>query len=185
MWGGSGVGRHGKPCSQPGLRPPSVLVLVFLLMFLNLIVLGGCKSFLEGGRGEGSGEPGQPGREGDGCLGLRREGRVLVPPPPLISVWPWARTSAGSGSPHRVPSGPSGLPLGVFMGQDGAGPRGPGTGAGAGRAHLSGIENANDARDNRAVLTFVFLADELDVSKFAEVEVALLLQPIHGQLQIQ
>lgn len=106
MWGGSGVGRHGKPCSQPGLRPPSVLVLVFLLMFLNLIVLRGCKSFLEGGRGEGSGEPGRQGREGDGCLGLGRKGQVLVPPPLLISVWPWAPTSAGS--PHRVPSGPSG-----------------------------------------------------------------------------
>lgn len=56
---------------------------------------------------------------------------------------------------------------------------------GEGGAHLSGIENANDARDNRAVLTFVFLADELDVSKFAEVEIALFLQPVHCQLQIQ
>lgn len=65
--------------------PPSVLVLVFLLVFLDLVVLRGCKSF------------------------------------------------------------------------------------------LGGIEDANDARDDRAVLTFVFLADELDVSEFAEVEVALLL----------
>ena len=48
-----------------------------------------------------------------------------------------------------------------------------------GRTHLGGIEDANDARDDRAVLTFVFLADELNVSKFAEVEVTLLLQPIH------
>lgn len=46
MWGGRGVGA----CSQPGLEPPSVLVLVFLLVFLNLIVLRGCKAFLEGGR---------------------------------------------------------------------------------------------------------------------------------------
>lgn len=91
MWGGSG----GEACRQPGLEPFSVLVLVFLLMFLNLVVLRGRKSF------------------------------------------------------------------------------------------LSGIENANDARDNRAVLTFVFLADELDVSQFAEVEVAFLLQPVHCQLQIQ
>lgn len=53
------------------------------------------------------------------------------------------------------------------------------------KSFLSGIENANDARDDRAVLTLVFLADELDVSEFAEVEVALLLQPVHGQLQIQ
>lgn len=71
-------------------------------------------------------------------------------------------------------------------GRMGQGPMGLGRErVGAGRAHLSGIENANDARDNRAVLTFVFLADELNVSKFAEVEITLLLQPVHGQLQIQ
>lgn len=41
-------------CSQPGLEPPSVLVLVFLLVFLNLVVLRRCKAFLEwGGRGQG------------------------------------------------------------------------------------------------------------------------------------
>lgn len=85
MWGWERGGDARNPCSQPGLEPPSVLVLVFLLVFLNLIVLRGCKSF------------------------------------------------------------------------------------------LSGIENANDARDDRAVLTFVFLADELNVSKFAEVEVTFLL----------
>lgn len=44
------MGEARKPCSQPGLGPPSVLVLVLLLVFLNLIVLRGCKSFLEGGR---------------------------------------------------------------------------------------------------------------------------------------
>lgn len=72
-------GEARQPCSQPGLGPPSVLVLVFLLVFLNLIVLGGCKSFLEGGKGEGSGEPGRPGRGGDFCW-------EPVPPPLLISV---------------------------------------------------------------------------------------------------
>lgn len=79
MWGGSRAGEARQPCSQPGLEPPSVLVLVFLLVFLNLIVLGGCKSFLEGGKGEGSGEPGRPGRGGDFCW-------EPVPPPLLISV---------------------------------------------------------------------------------------------------
>lgn len=73
------------------------------------------------------------------------------------------------------PQAPRVPPLVVVTGQDAARPR----------AHLSGIENANDARDNRAVLTFMLLADELDVSKFAEVEVTLLLQPIDGQLQVQ
>lgn len=90
MWG-----RGGEACSQPGPGPPSVLVLVVLLVLLNLIVLGGCKSF------------------------------------------------------------------------------------------LGGVENADDARDDGAVLAFVFLADELDVPEFAEVEVALLLQPVHRQLQVQ
>lgn len=52
--------RGGEACSQPGLGPPSVLVLVVLLVFLNLIVLGGCKSFLEVGR-EGNSEAGRPG----------------------------------------------------------------------------------------------------------------------------
>lgn len=92
MWGWEW---GGEACSQPGLEPLSVLVLVFLLVFFNLVVLRRCKSF------------------------------------------------------------------------------------------LSGIENANDARDNRAVLTFMFLADELYVSEFAEVEVALFLQAVHCQLQIQ
>lgn len=57
MWGGSG----GEACRQPGLEPFSVLVLVFLLMFLNLVVLRRRKSFLEGGKGEGSGELARPG----------------------------------------------------------------------------------------------------------------------------
>lgn len=50
---------------------------------------------------------------------------------------------------------------------------------------LRGIENANDARDDRAVLTFMFLADQLDVSQFAEIEIPFFLQPIYGQLQVQ
>lgn len=60
MWGWAREGRHGKLRSQPGLAPPSVLVLVFLLVFFNLIILRGCKSLLEG-EGEGSGEPDRPG----------------------------------------------------------------------------------------------------------------------------
>lgn len=91
---GVGMGGGTEPCSQPGLEPPSVLVLV-LLVFFNLIILRGCKSF------------------------------------------------------------------------------------------LSGIQNANDARNDRAVFTLVFLADELDVTQFAEVEVSLLFQPVHCQLQVQ
>lgn len=50
MWEWSREGGMGKPCSQPGLRPPSVFVLVFLLMLFNLIVLRGCESFLKGGK---------------------------------------------------------------------------------------------------------------------------------------
>ena len=46
------MGRPGKRSGQPGLGPPSVLVLVFLLVFLDLVVLRGCKSFLEWGKGE-------------------------------------------------------------------------------------------------------------------------------------
>lgn len=95
-------------------------------------------------------------------------------------------TSAHSPYPckfFKAPSGPT--PSGLRARRNGGGPSGPGTLAGEGGAHLSGIENANDARDNRAVLTFVFLADELDVSKFAEVEITLFLQPVHCQLQIQ
>lgn len=38
-----GQGSH----SQSGLVPPSVLVLVFLLVFFNFIILRGCKSLLE------------------------------------------------------------------------------------------------------------------------------------------
>lgn len=49
MWGGqSGCGRGSR--SQPGLAPPSVLVLVFLLVFFNLIILRRCESLLEGKR---------------------------------------------------------------------------------------------------------------------------------------
>lgn len=57
MWG---WGWGGEACSQPGLEPLSVLVLVFLLVLLDLVILRGCKSFLEGGKGEGSGESGRP-----------------------------------------------------------------------------------------------------------------------------
>lgn len=58
-------------------------------------------------------------------------------------------------------------------------------GRGEKRAHLSGVENADDARDDRAVFTLVLLADELDVTQFAKIEVPLFLQPVHRQLQVQ
>lgn len=48
MLGGMWRGAARRPRGQPGLRPLSVLVLVFLLVFLNFIILRGCKSFLEG-----------------------------------------------------------------------------------------------------------------------------------------
>lgn len=107
---------------------------------------------------------------------------------PLFSVLCDRGLVTSARSPHRSMffKAPSGLtPSGLRAWRNGGGPSGPGALAGEGSAHLSGIENANDARDNRAVLTFVFLADELDVSQFAEVEVAFLLQPVHCQLQIQ
>lgn len=44
-----GMGGQGSH-SQSGLAPPSVLVLVFLLVFFNFIILRGCKSLLEGRR---------------------------------------------------------------------------------------------------------------------------------------
>lgn len=50
--------------------------------------------------------------------------------------------------------------------------------------HLRGIEDADDACDDGAVLVLVLLADELNVPQFAEVEIPLLLQPIHCQLQV-
>lgn len=50
MWGGQSGGGQGSR-SQPGLAPPLVLVLVFLLVFFNFIILRGCKSLLEGSRG--------------------------------------------------------------------------------------------------------------------------------------
>lgn len=53
------------------------------------------------------------------------------------------------------------------------------------RAHLRGIENANDARDDGAVLALMFLADQLDVSQFAEIEISFFLKPVYGQLQVQ
>lgn len=58
-------------------------------------------------------------------------------------------------------------------------------GGGEERAHLSGVENTDDARDDRAVFAFVFLADQLNVTQFAEIEVSFFLQPIHRQLQVQ
>lgn len=51
MWGGQSGDGQGC-CSQPGLEPPSVLVLVFLLVFFNLIILRGCKSLLQEGERE-------------------------------------------------------------------------------------------------------------------------------------
>lgn len=50
--------------------------------------------------------------------------------------------------------------------------------------HLRGVEDADDAGDDGAVLVLVLLADELNVPQFAEVEIPLLLQPIHCQLQV-
>lgn len=50
---------------------------------------------------------------------------------------------------------------------------------------LRGIENANDARDDGAVLALMFLADQLDVSQFAEIEISFFLKPVYGQLQVQ
>lgn len=52
------------------------------------------------------------------------------------------------------------------------------------RAHLRGVEDADDAGDDGAVLVLVLLADQLDVPQLAEVEIPLLLQPVHCQLQI-
>lgn len=49
--------------------------------------------------------------------------------------------------------------------------------------YLCGVQYGYDFAEDRA-FTFVFLADELDVSKLAEVEVPLLLQSVHSQLQI-
>lgn len=127
---------------------------------------GGANPSWSGGR-ESSGEPGRP---GCGCGLLKGQGpgsRVLVVLPPLLVLW----AALAPGTSARCPQWPrfSKAPLVLGPGGNGGGP------AGAGRTHLGGIEDANDARDDRAVLTFVFLADELDVSEFAEVEVALLL----------
>lgn len=177
MWGWEG---GGEVCSQPGLEPLSVLVLVFLLVLFNLVVLGRCKSFLEGGK-----EPEVVRRAGQ-AEGVDW-GRQLGSKGPRSSLPSLAFCDFGwFSSLIRVPKAPSDpTPSGLRARRNGGGPSGPATLAGKGRAHLSGIENANDARDNRAVLTFMFLADELYVSEFAEVEVAFFLQAVHCQLQIQ
>lgn len=47
------MGRVGVGRAAAGkLAPPSVLVLVFLLVFFNLIILRGCKSLLQEGERE-------------------------------------------------------------------------------------------------------------------------------------
>lgn len=111
---------------------------------------------------------------------LGSKGPSSTLPFPAFCDFSWLSSST------HVPKAPSDpTPSGLRARWNGGGPSGSVTLAGKGRAHLSGIENANDARDNRAVLTFMFLADELYVSEFAEVEVPLFLQAVHCQLQIQ
>lgn len=95
---------------------------------------------------------------------------VLAPCHCTCSVGPWAGAFSRLPSLAHAPQGPFWSQGLVGMGEAHQVPN---------RTHLRGVEDANDARDDGAVLTFVFLADELNVSKFAEVEVALLLQPIH------
>lgn len=50
--------------------------------------------------------------------------------------------------------------------------------------YLRSIENLDDLGDDWVVFVFMLLADKLDVSQFAEVEIPLLFQAVHGQLQL-
>lgn len=142
--------------------------MVFLLVFFNLIVFRGCKSFLEGGK-ERDAEPGRQAKLQTPAGGLEP---AWVPAPcrSTCSMGPWAGAFSRLPSLARALQGPFWSQGLVGMGEAHQVP---------GRTHLGGVEDANDARDDGAVLTFVFLADELNVSKFAEVEVTLLLQSIH------
>ena len=108
MWGWERGGEARKPCNHPGLGPPSVLVLVFLLVFLNLIVLRGCKSFLEGGR-ERDAEPGRQAEAADSCRWLGA-GLGSGPLPTAHALWDLGLVPS-AGCPHwpMLPKAPSGL----------------------------------------------------------------------------
>lgn len=51
-------------------------------------------------------------------------------------------------------------------------------------AYLCGIEYVYYPGKDGVVFTLVFLADELDVPQFAEVEISLLFQSVHSQFQL-
>lgn len=50
--------------------------------------------------------------------------------------------------------------------------------------YLSSIEDVENLREDWVVFTLMLLADELDITQFAKVKVSLLLQAIHGHLQV-
>lgn len=50
--------------------------------------------------------------------------------------------------------------------------------------YLCCVENVDYLAEDGVVFALVFLANQLDVPKFAEVEVSLLLQSVYSQLQL-
>lgn len=101
MWEWAWEGRHGAVQSARA-EPPSVLVLVFLLVFFNLIVLRGCKSFLEEARKRHS-ESGRSGRgvRFDTLVGEDGAEHPEAPNyspafPATVCIRLWARTSSVS-----------------------------------------------------------------------------------------
>lgn len=53
-----------------------------------------------------------------------------------------------------------------------------------GLLYLCGVENVHDLGEDGVALVLVLLADELDVPQLAEVEIPLLLQAVHCELQV-
>lgn len=154
---------------MPGL----VLVLVLWLLLLQLVILRRGEALLAGEGAQAAISLG-----GSRLVPSRHSARASAKPKATLGT-------AGSKGGQRLKAavGKGGLIPGKPKEQD----EGPGAGgvcAAVPGPHLRGIEDADDAGDDGAVLVLVLLADQLDVPQFAEVEIPLLLQPVHCQLQV-
>lgn len=169
---GGGTARGG---AGHGSVPGLVLVLVLWLLLLQLVILRRGEALLAGEGAQAAVSPG-----GSRLIPSRHSTRASAKPKAPLGT-------AGSEGGQRLKAalGKGGLIPGKSREQD----EGPGAGGGGVCAavpspHLRGIEDADDAGDDGAVLVLVLLADQLDVPQFAEVEIPLLLQPVHCQLQV-
>lgn len=126
---------------------------------------------------------GTRGHQPRGHVGWGSRSQPIPMAPPGTVQEPW-QSPISPQAPQRVIVARSQSSLG-----DGGLVPGSGMGRGFRRAavpspHLCGVEDADDASDDGAVLVLVLLADQLNVPQFAEVEIPLLLQPVHCQLQV-